>query len=89
MNLIIWLVVGIFVGRFASLVMNANARQAVLLNVAVALIGALLGGWLLSPLVDTGDIGQRDFDPSSLLMSFAGAIVLVILVNVVRQATAR
>jgi uncharacterized membrane protein YeaQ/YmgE (transglycosylase-associated protein family) len=89
MNVIIWLVVGIVVGRVASMVMNARARELVLLNVAVGVVGALFGGWLLSPLVDTGPVGQGDLSLSSLLVSFAGAGVLLILVNLVRQATER
>jgi len=88
MNLIIWLIVGAVVGRVASMVMSANARQAVRLNVVVGVAGAVFGGWLLSPLVDPEYLGQADVSASSLLVSFIGANVLLILVNVLRKAAA-
>jgi len=50
MNLIIWLVVGGVIGWLASLVMKTDAQQGMILNVVVGIVGALLGGWLLSPL---------------------------------------
>ena len=51
MNFIIWLVIGGIIGWLASLVMRTDAQQGVVLNVVVGIIGALLGGWLISPLV--------------------------------------
>ncbi|MGD9945314.1 MAG: GlsB/YeaQ/YmgE family stress response membrane protein, partial [Burkholderiaceae bacterium] len=49
MNLIIWLIVGGIIGWIASLIMRTDAQQGIFLNVIVGIIGALLGGWLLSP----------------------------------------
>ena len=49
MNLIIWLVVGGLIGWLASLIMKTDAQQGLVLNVVVGIVGALLGGWLLSP----------------------------------------
>ena len=54
MNLIIWLVVGGIIGWLASLVMKTDAQQGMILNVVVGIVGALLGGWLLSPLLGAG-----------------------------------
>ena len=48
MNLIVWLFVRGIIGWLASLVMRTDARQGVVLNVVVGIVGALLGGWLLS-----------------------------------------
>src|SRR5215216_4445052 len=50
MNIIIWLVVGGLVGWVASKVMNTDAQQGIVLNVVVGIVGALLGGWFLSPM---------------------------------------
>jgi uncharacterized membrane protein YeaQ/YmgE (transglycosylase-associated protein family) len=89
MNLIIWLVVGGLIGWIASLIMKTDAQQGLVLNVVVGIIGALLGGWLLSPLVGAGTVNQGDFSVMGLLVSLGGAIVLLFIVNLIRRGTPR
>ena len=89
MSIIIWLIVGGFVGWIASLIMRTDAQQGIVLNIVVGIIGALLGGFLLAPLFGTGTINQGDFSLSGLLVSLLGAIVLLAIVNLVRRGTAR
>jgi uncharacterized membrane protein YeaQ/YmgE (transglycosylase-associated protein family) len=88
MNMLIWLILGGVIGWLASIVMQARAQQEVMLNIVVGVAGATFGGWLMSPLTGAGAIGQGDFNPSTLLFALIGAFVLLILVNVVRKATA-
>ena len=89
MNLIIWLVVGGIIGWIASLIMKTDAQQGLFLNVVVGVVGALLGGWLLSPLVGEGTVNQGDFSIGGLLVSLAGAIILLFLVNLIRRRSPR
>ena len=89
MNLIIWLIVGGIIGWLASLVMKTDAQQGVVLNVVVGVIGAMLGGWLLSPLLGAGTVNQGDFSLMGLLVSFGGAIILLVVVNLFRRGAAR
>jgi uncharacterized membrane protein YeaQ/YmgE (transglycosylase-associated protein family) len=89
MNLIIWLIVGGIIGWLASLVMKTDAQQGVVLNVVVGVIGAMLGGWLLSPLLGAGSVNQGDFSLMGLLVSFGGAIILLVVVNLFRRGAAR
>ena len=88
MNLIIWLVVGGLIGWIASLIMKTDAQQGLVLNVIVGIIGALLGGWLLSPLIGAGTVNQGDFSLMGLLVSLGGAIILLFIVNLVRRGAA-
>jgi uncharacterized membrane protein YeaQ/YmgE (transglycosylase-associated protein family) len=89
MNLIIWLIVGGIIGWLASLVMRTDAQQGIVLNIVVGIVGALLGGWLLSPLFGAGSINQADFSLLGLLVSFGGAVILLLIVNLVRLGRAR
>ncbi|MBI5271745.1 MAG: GlsB/YeaQ/YmgE family stress response membrane protein [Burkholderiales bacterium] len=89
MNLIIWLVVGGLLGWIASLIMRTDAQQGVILNVVVGIIGALLGGWFISPLVGVPTINQGAFSAGALLVSLLGAIILLAIVNLVRRGSAR
>jgi uncharacterized membrane protein YeaQ/YmgE (transglycosylase-associated protein family) len=89
MNLIIWLVVGGVIGWLASLVMKTDAQQGMFLNVVVGIVGALIGGWLLSPLLGAGTVNQGDFSILGLLVSLGGAIILLFVVNLLRRGAAR
>ena len=89
MNLIIWLVVGGVIGWVASLIMKTDAQQGMILNIVVGVVGALIGGWLLSPMLGAGTVNQGDFSLMGLLVSLGGAIVLLFVVNLVRGRTAR
>jgi uncharacterized membrane protein YeaQ/YmgE (transglycosylase-associated protein family) len=89
MNLIIWLVVGGVIGWIASLMMKTDGQQGIFLNVIVGVVGAILAGWFISPLVGVGTINQDNFSLPSLLVSLVGAIVLLAIVNLIRRGTAR
>jgi len=89
MNLIIWLVVGGLIGWVASLVMKTDAQQGIILNVVVGIVGALLAGWLVSPLVGVGTINQDNFSLPALVVSFLGAVILLAIVNIVRRGSTR
>jgi len=89
MNLILWIVIGGILGWLASLVMKTDAQQGVVLNVVVGIVGALLAGWLLAPLLGTGTINAEDFSLESLGVSFVGALVLLAVVNLLRRGRIR
>ena len=89
MNFIIWLIVGGIIGWLASIVMKTNGQQGMFLNVLVGVVGAMLGGWVISPLVGIGTINQDNFSMPALLVSFFGAVILLAIVNFFRRSTAR
>jgi uncharacterized membrane protein YeaQ/YmgE (transglycosylase-associated protein family) len=85
MNLIAWLIVGGVIGWLASIMMNTNHQQGILLNVVVGIVGAMLAGWFISPLVGLGTINQNNFSLPSLLVSFVGAVILLAIVKLLRR----
>ncbi len=89
MNFIIWLIVGGIIGWLASILMRTDAQQGLLLNVVVGIVGAFLGGWLISPLLGAGDINSGDFSIMGLLVSLLGAMILLAIVNLVRRGRVR
>ncbi len=89
MNLIVWLVVGGLLGWVASLIMRTDGQQGVLLNVVVGIVGAMLGGWFLSPLVGMGTINQGALSIGALGVSLLGAVILLGIVNLVRRGRVR
>lgn len=89
MNLLIWLVIGGLIGWVASMIMKTDAQQGVMLNVVVGIVGALLGGWLLSPLLGAGTINSNDFSIGGLGVSLLGAVILLAIVNLFRRKSVR
>jgi uncharacterized membrane protein YeaQ/YmgE (transglycosylase-associated protein family) len=89
MNFIIWLVIGGIIGWLASMVMRTDAQQGVILNVVVGIVGAMLGGWLLSPLLGAPTINSGVISIGSLLVSFLGAVILLAIVNLISRNRVR
>ena len=89
MNFIIWLVVGGVIGWLASIVMKTDGQHGIFLNVVVGIVGAMLGGWFISPMVGIGTINQDNFSLPAMLVSFVGAAILLAIVNLVRRGRVR
>jgi uncharacterized membrane protein YeaQ/YmgE (transglycosylase-associated protein family) len=85
MNFILWLIVGGVIGWLASRIMNTDAQQGIGLNIVVGIVGALLAGWLITPLVGATTLNQGDFSFSGLVISLLGSIILLALVNLFRR----
>ena len=89
MNVIVWLVVGGVIGWLASMVMKTDKQQGIFLNVVVGIVGAVVAGWVISPLVGAGTINQGNFSLPSLVVSFVGAVILLAVVNLFRRGAVR
>lgn len=76
MNVIVWLIFGALAGWIASLIMGTNARQGWLANIIVGIVGAFIGGLIMSAF---GQPGVNGFDLYSILVAIAGAVVLLFL----------
>jgi uncharacterized membrane protein YeaQ/YmgE (transglycosylase-associated protein family) len=89
MGLIIWLIVGGIIGWLASLIMRTDAQQGILLNVVVGIIGALIGGWLIAPLIGGSTSASAGFDIMGFIAALIGAIILLAIVNLFRRGRVR
>jgi uncharacterized membrane protein YeaQ/YmgE (transglycosylase-associated protein family) len=89
MNFLVWIVVGGLLGWLASKMMHTDAQQGVLLNIVVGIVGALLAGFLLTPLFGIGTINTGNFSVAGLLISLLGAVILLAIVNLVRRGAPR
>ena len=88
-TVMVWLLVGGVIGWLASLVMKTDNQQGILLNVVVGIVGAVVAGWVIAPLVGAGTINQGTFSLSSLVVSFVGAVILLGIVNLFRRGAVR
>ena len=84
-NLLIWLVIGGVIGWLASIIMRTDAQQGIFLNIIVGIVGAFIGGLVLSG----GSINNAPLTLYSFLVSLLGAVILLAIVNLVRRGRVR
>jgi len=82
MNLIIYLIVAAIIGWVATELMHD--RSNLLINIVVAVVGAFLAGYFLSPLFHVGTINNAITIPT-MLVTLLGAIILLAIVNLFRS----
>ncbi len=83
MGIILWIIFGALVGWVASKIMKTDQEQGAILNIVVGIIGALIGGWVMSFF---GQSGVTGFNIWSFLVALLGAIVLIGIVRAIRGA---
>lgn len=88
MGILVWLIVGGVVGWLASIVMRTDAQQGILLNVVVGIVGALLAGFIVSPMIGVGTINEG-ISVATFLVSLVGAVILLAIVNLFRRGRVR
>jgi uncharacterized membrane protein YeaQ/YmgE (transglycosylase-associated protein family) len=81
MNLVIYLVVAAVIGWVATEIMHD--RSNLLINIVVAVVGAFLAGYFLSPFFKVGTINNAITVPT-MLVTLLGSIILLAVVNLFR-----
>lgn len=89
MGIILWLIVGGVVGWLASMIMKTDGQQGIVLNVVVGIVGAIIGGWLISPLVGAPTINDGSLSIASVAVSLGGAVILLAIINLLRRGRMR
>jgi uncharacterized membrane protein YeaQ/YmgE (transglycosylase-associated protein family) len=82
MNLIIYLIVAAVIGWVATEIMHD--RSNLLINIVVAVVGAFLAGYFLSPIFKVGTINEAITVPT-MLVTLLGSIILLAVVRLIRR----
>lgn len=82
LNIIIYLVIAAVIGWVASEIMHD--RASILINIVVAIVGAFLAGYLLTPLLHIGTINDAINLPT-ILVTLVGAIIVIAIVHLFRR----
>ncbi|MBP6470640.1 MAG: GlsB/YeaQ/YmgE family stress response membrane protein [Chloroflexi bacterium] len=78
MGIFSWIIFGALAGWVASMVMGRNNQMGCLANIAVGIIGAVVGGWIMSFF---GKGGVTGFDLVSFVVAVIGAVVFLGILN--------
>lgn len=82
MGILLWIIFGALAGWIASMIMKTDAQQGMVGNILVGIVGALIGGFVMSNLGGTGVTG---FNLYSLLVAVLGAVILIALLRAIRS----
>lgn len=80
MDILAWIVVGIIAGFLAKVAVPGEGPGGVLGDLAVGVIGALIGGWIMNSFGSPGATGINFW---SVFVAFIGAVVLLMILRLV------
>lgn len=89
MGIIVLLVVGGLIGWVASMIMRTDGQQGIILNIVVGIVGAVLAGFIITPLIGGSPITSGQISIQSVLVSLLGAVVLLAIINMFRRGAVR
>jgi len=78
MGILSWIVLGALAGWVASMIMNKNSSMGAFANIAVGIIGAFIGGFVMNTI---GGHGVTGFNFTSFLVALLGAIIFLGIIN--------
>ena len=82
MGILSWIIIGAVAGWLASLITGNGRRMGLLLNIVVGIIGGFVGGIIMNSI---GNYGITGFNLWSLLVATGGAVILLLLVNLIAR----
>lgn len=82
MGIILWIVFGGLAGWIASIIMKTNSTQNTLKDIMMGIIGAIVGGFLMGLI---GQSGVNGFNIYSFIVAIIGAIVVIYFGRIINR----
>lgn len=82
MSIIAWVVLGLIAGFIGSKLVNKTG-EGFILDIALGIVGAVVGGWLFSMFGMSGVTGLNIY---SLIVAVVGAVVFLLAYRAIRRA---
>jgi len=82
MGIIAWIIFGALAGWIASIITGRNSQMGCIANIVVGVIGAFIGGFIMSFF---GGSGITGFNLYSFIVAVLGAVVLLAVFGFVRR----
>jgi uncharacterized membrane protein YeaQ/YmgE (transglycosylase-associated protein family) len=80
--LLFWIIVGLIAGALAKLIMPGDDPGGIVVTIIIGIVGAILGGWLLSLLGIGGGAGSGGWI-FSIVAGIIGAVILLAIYRAV------
>ena len=82
MGIITWIIFGALAGWLASIITGRNRQMGCIANIVVGIVGAIIGGFLMSLI---GGSGVTGFNLYSFFVAVVGSVVLLVIVGMFRR----
>jgi uncharacterized membrane protein YeaQ/YmgE (transglycosylase-associated protein family) len=82
MSILAWIILGLVAGFIGSKLVNKTGEGFVL-DIALGIVGAVVGGWLFNRF---GAAGVSGLNLYSLLVAVVGAVVVLVVYHAIRRA---
>jgi uncharacterized membrane protein YeaQ/YmgE (transglycosylase-associated protein family) len=83
MSIIAWIVLGLIAGFIGSKLVNKTG-EGFFLDIALGIVGAVIGGWLFNLFGMQGVTGLNVY---SLIVAVIGAVVFLVVYHAIRRRT--
>ena len=83
MSIVSWIVLGLIAGLIGSKLVNKTG-EGFFLDIALGIVGAVIGGWLFSLFGMQGVTGLNIY---SLIVAVIGAVVFLVIYHAIRRRT--
>ena len=82
MSILAWIVLGALAGWIASMMVGTNEEQGAIMNIIVGIVGALIGGAVMSLFGSSGVTGLNVY---SVFVALIGSVILLIIYKTVSR----
>jgi uncharacterized membrane protein YeaQ/YmgE (transglycosylase-associated protein family) len=86
MGILSWLVFGLIAGAIAKFLMPGKAPGGIILTIALGIVGAVVGGFIGTHVLNFGDISG--FNWRSMALAVGGAILVLLIYGLVTKGRA-
>ena len=85
MDWIVVIIVGAIIGWLASIIMGTDWEQGAFANIAIGIVGSLLGKWIFADILGIGGAySAGGFSLIGIFWGVIGAIVLIFILKALR-----
>jgi len=83
--MVLWLLAGAVIGWAGVRLIGINAHRGTLISIVIGTIGALIGGQMVAPLMNSSPIVSGDFNIHALFIAAVSAAACLAIANMIEN----
>ena len=89
MGLVFLIILGLIIGWVSAIMLRPRGRDGLLVYMVAGMMGSLIGGVLVNPLVGNTNLLNGQYSAPALLVGLAGAVIALLSVHLLRDKELR